>query len=164
MIQAKFKVDYSLFEEKMGAMGTKVIPYARVQAQQIAKYGQRMIKIFTLRGGTRTKGRKKIADLWDLQMQRKAYTDIYTIRNLYPKQDVVAIFEDGAMVHNIVPRKKKILYWEDPESGEGIYAMNVHHPGVPASHMMEKTRKALDPRIELWMRATFAMVDTVTRK
>ena len=164
MIKAKFTVDYSLFEEKMGTMGTKVIPYARIQAQQIAKYGQRMIKIFTLRGGTRTKGRKKIAELWELQQSRKVYTDIYTIRNLYPNQDVIVIFEEGAMVHTIVPKKKKILYWEDPESGEGIYAMNVHHPGVPASHMMEKTRRALDPKIDLWMRGTFAMVDTVVRR
>jgi len=163
MIKAKFTVDYSLFETKMGAMGTKVIPYARVQAQQLAKFGQRMVRIFTLRGGTRTKGRKKIAEMWDLQQSRKAYTDIYTIRNLYPNQDVIIIFEEGAMVHQILPKKKQVLFWEDPDSGEAIYARNVHHPGVPASHMMEKTRQGLDPRIELWQRATFAMVDTVMR-
>ena len=164
MIKAKFIVDYSLFEEKMGAMGTKVIPYARIQAQQIAKFGNRMIKVFTLRGGTRTKGRKKIAEKWDLQQSRKAYIDIYTIRNLYPNQDVIAIFEDGAMVHSIVPKKKKVLFWVDPDSGEEIYARNVHHPGVPASHMMEKTIRALDPKIDLWQRATFAMADTVVRR
>jgi len=164
MIKAQFIVDYSLFEEKMGALGTKVIPYARIQAQQIAKYGQRMVQTFTLRGGTRTKGRKKIAELWELRQSRKAYTDVYTIRNLYPNQEVISIFEEGAMVHNILPKKKKVLFWEDPDSGEAIYAMNVHHPGVVASHMMDKTIKAIDPRIELWMRATFAMVDTVVRK
>jgi len=163
MIKAKFIVDYSLFEKKMGALGTKVIPYAKIQAQQIAKYGQRVIRVFTLRGGTRTKGRKKIAELWELRQSRSAYTDIYTIRNLYPNQDVIMIFEEGAMVHQIFPKKKKVLYWEDPDSGEAIYAKSVHHPGVPASHMVEKTRRALDPKIDLWMTATFAMVDSVTR-
>jgi len=163
MIAARFIVDYSLFEQMMGELGTKVIPYAKIQAQEIAKYGQRMVATLTLRGGTRTKGRQKIAGLWALEQSRSAYTDIYTIRNLYPNQDVIIIFEEGAMVHQILPKKKQVLYWKDPESGEEIYARNVHHPGVPASHMMEKTRQSLDPRIELWQRATFAMMDTVTR-
>jgi len=163
MITATFIVDYSVFEQKMGLMGTKVIPYAKIQAQEIAKYGQRMVKTLTLSGGTRTKGRQKIAELWALEQSRSAYTDIYTIRNLYPNQDVIHIFEEGAMAHQILPNKKRVLHWEDPDSGESIYATNVHHPGVPASHMMEKTVNALNPKIELWQTATFAMVDSVTR-
>lgn len=163
MIEQKLIVDYSLFEEKMGRLGTKVIPYARVQAQKIAEYGQKAVKLFTLRGGTRTPGRSKIAELWELHESRSAQMDIYTIRNLYPNQDVIVIFEEGAMVHQILPKKKRVLYWEDAKTGQEIFARSVHHPGVPASHMLERTRQVIEPRIDLWMRATFAMTDAEMR-
>lgn len=173
MLQPKVTVDYSLFEKKMGALGTKVIPRARITAQQIAKYGVKAVRLFTLRvpvargrGGriTRTEGRRKIADLWRLTHSRRATMDVYTIRNLYPNQDVIIFFEEGTPRHEIKPRRRRFLHWIDEETGEDVFARSVDHPGMAATKMVERTvEQVINPRVELWMRQTLAMVGQETR-
>jgi len=164
MLKPRITVDYSMFESKMGRLGTKVIPYARIQAQMIAKYGLKAVRIFTLRAGNRTPGRIKIADLWQLTHDRKATMDIYTIENLYPNQDVIVIFEKGARRHEIRPRTKSWMRWESTDTGEEIFAKHVDHPGVKGSFSIERTEKEIiNPRVEIWMRETLAMVDKVVR-
>lgn len=173
MLQPKITVDYSLFEKKMGALGKRVIPRARITAEQIARYGLKAVRLFTLRvpvtkgrGGRigRTKGRKKIADLWRLTHQRKALMDIYTIRNLYPNQDVLVFFEEGTPRHEIRSKGTTPMHWIDVETGEDVYAHQIDHPGQPATRMVERTeREVIQPRVELWMRETFALVDKEMR-
>ena len=173
MLQPKVIVDYSLFEKKMGALGTKVIPRARITAQQIAKYGVKAVRLFTLkvpvargRGGriARTEGRRRIADMWQLTHQRRALMDLYTIKNLYPNQDVLIFFEEGTKRHEIRPKGAGRLHWTDEDTGEDVFAKQVDHPGTPATKMVERTeREVIQPRVELWMRQTFAMVDKETR-
>ena len=162
MLKAKFTVDYSIFENKMGALGTKVIPYCRIQAQQVAKYGARAVRVFTLRGkgaASRTPGRKKIAGLWRLTHDRKAYQDLYTIFNLYPNEDVIVFFEGGTKQHSFGPKTKKFLKFQDPETGEDVFTKRVDNPGMEGTHMLERARKeVIYPKMALWRRLTLAMV------
>lgn len=170
MIQPRITVDYSLFTEKMGKLESKIIPYARVTAQQIAQYGMKAVRVFTLRYGSRkgrlarTPGRLKIADLWRLAHSRRAYQDIYTIYNLYPNQDVIVFFEEGVGKHEIRPKTKKALYWIDVETGEEVFSQSVHHPGFEGTRALERTeREVVTPRMEFWAKGTFRMIDKVMR-
>jgi len=172
MIKMEMVVDKSFFDRKMGNLGSKVWPYARIQAEYVAKQAQKAVRLFTMRpegggGGSknaRTTGRQKIADLWEMTRDRKAYMDIYTIKNLYPNQDVILYFEEGTKPHEIVPKRKRILFWEDPESGEDMFAKIVHHPGTVATKMIERTeREVIDPKTDLWVSQTLAMIDRETR-
>jgi|GEM_PF-5275398 len=169
MLQPRVTVDYSLFTEKMGKLDAKVIPYARVTAQQVARYGMKAVRVFTLRYGSRkgrlarTPGRVKIADLWRLAHSRRAYQDVYTIYNLYPNQDVIIFFEEGVGKHEIRPKTKKYLYWIDAETGEEVFSKLVHHPGFEGTHAMERAeREIITPRMELWAE-TFKMIDREMR-
>lgn len=171
MLQPRVTVDYSLFTEKMGKLDAKVIPYARVTAQQVARYGMKAVRVFTLRSGSRkgrlarTPGRVKIADLWRLAHSRRAYQDVYTIYNLYPNQDVIIFFEKGVKKHDIPPKNKEFLYWVDEETGEDVYTKKVvAHPGFPGTHAMERAeREIITPRMELWAIETFKMIDREMR-
>jgi len=167
MLKPRIEVDYSMFEEKMGKLGTKVIPYARITAQYIARYGLKAVRIFTLRAGghrERTPGRIKIADMWRLTHQRKATMDVYTIANLYPNQDVLIFFEEGVRKHEIRAKGEGPLHWVDSDTGEDVFAYHVDHPGIPETRMVERTeREVINPRVELWMTQTLKMVDEVVR-
>ena len=167
MLTPKVVVDYSIFEEKMGKIGTKVIPRARITAQYIAEYGLKAARIFTLRAGShynRTPGRMKIANLWQMTHSREATMDIYTISNLYPNQDIILFFEEGTKRHVIDAKPGKILHWIDSKTKEDVFAKHVDHPGMKATRMLERTEKEIiNPRIKLWMEQTLAMVDRETR-
>lgn len=178
MLQSRIKIDYSIFEKKMGKLGTKVIPRARITAQYIAKYGLKAVITFTKRGAThstpkrgsryrRTPGRVKIANLWQLAHSRKAYMDVYTISNLYPDQEVIVFFEEGTKHHKI-PKSPmpegKFLYWIDEESGEKVFSKQVDHPGMEATRMVERTEnQIIKPRVADWMKQTLAMTDQEMR-
>lgn len=178
MLRPRIKIDYSLFEKKMGALGKKVIPRARITAQYIAKYGLKAVRTFTLRGAThktpkrgsryrRTSGRVKIANLWQLAYSRKSYMDVYTISNLYPNQEIIVFFEHGTPHHKI-PKSPmpegKFLHWIDEETGEKIFTKQVDHPGMEASHMVERAeQQVIKPRIADWMKRTLAMTDQEMR-
>jgi len=173
MLQPRVTVDYSLFEKKMGALGTKVIPRARITAQQIARYGLKAVRLFTLRVPVargrgsriaRTEGRRRIADLWQLTHSRRATMDVYTIRNLYPNQDVLIFFEEGTPRHDIPSGGKTLMHWVDEETKEDVFARQVDHPGMAATKMVERTvEQVINPRVELWIRQTLAMVGQETR-
>ena len=117
-----------------------------------------------MRGGGkgRTSGREKIANLWTLTHERKAYMDVFTIYNLYPQQDVVMFFEKGTPPHEIRPSKKKVLYWVE-ETGEEIFTKHVHVQGMKATRMVERTEKILDSKIAFWITKTLQMVDKEIR-
>lgn len=173
MLKPKVVVDYSLFEKKMGALSTRVIPRAKITAQQIAKYGLKAVRLFTLRvpvakgrggGIARTEGRRRIADMWQLTHQRRALMDIYTIKNLYPNQDVLIFFEEGTPRHEIRSKGAGPLHWIDEETGEDVFAYSVSHPGQPATRMVERAeREVIQPRVELWIRETLALTDKEMR-
>jgi len=157
-IQSEVKVDYSMFERRMGALANRVIPRAMATVEQIALYGLRAVKIFTLRGGHRTPGRRKIADLWEMRQSRKNLMQIYTIRNLYPEQEVVLFFEKGTTAHQIVPNRSKVLVFETSQ-GEKVFTKEAYHPGTRATKMVERTEEIIRPRIDIWKRQTLALAD-----
>jgi len=172
MIAPRILVDYSIFEKKMGKLGTKVIPRARITAQIIAKYGLKAVILFTLRtpvkkgrgGSVRTSGRQHIADLWQLSHDRRATMDVYTIRNLYPRQEVIVYFEEGTRGHDIKPVRRQSLHWYDEDSGADVFSKGVYNPGMAATRMVERAeRDVIKPRVELWMRETLALVDKEMR-
>ena len=166
-MKAIMSVDYTMFVRKMGLIGSKVIPRARITVEQIAKHGLKAVRIFTLRGrggqSGGTPGREKIAKLWKLTHNRKTYMDIFTIHNLYPKQEVIVIFERGAEAHEIRPKRKKFMHWVDDDTGEDIFARMVHHPGVRASWMMKRTEEIIHRKADDWERETMKLADEVLR-
>jgi hypothetical protein len=90
--------------------------------------------------------------------------DIYTIKNLYPNQDVLVFFEEGTPRHEIKSKGAGPMHFIDQETGEDVFAHQIDHPGQPETKMVERTeREVIQPKVELWMRETFALVDKEMR-
>lgn len=161
MIQAKLKIDAGMFRKHASAVGTKVIPFARIAFKKFAVEAYRAVKMYT--PPTR-QGRTKIKDLWKMQFSRRGTIESYIIANTYPNQDVILWMEEGTRPHIIRPKKPGgLLAWIDEDSGQAMFAKLVHHPGTPAFQMVYHAEREMNIRINYYIQQTFKQVDKVTR-
>ena len=160
MIQAKLKIDAGMFRKHAGAVGTKVIPYARVAFKKLAGWAFLTLKAHT--PPTRS-GRTKIKELWKMRLTRRGTIENYIIQNMYPNQDVILFMEEGTRPHIIRARPGGILHWTDEDTGQELFAKLVHHPGTPAYHMVAQTEKEVNIKTDYYIAQTFKMLDRMTR-
>jgi len=161
VIQAKLRIDAAMFEKKMGAVGTRAIPFARESFKKFAVEAYRAVKMYT--PPTRS-GRTKIKDLWKMQFSRRGTIESYIIKNIYPNQDVILWMEEGTPPHIIRPKKPGgILRWIDEDTGQEMFARLVHHPGTPAYRMVYHAEREMNIRIDYYIAQTFALCDKLTR-
>lgn len=158
MLAAKMKIDYSMFQKKMGKLGTKVIPYARIAFKKIAGWAFVTLKAHT--PPTR-QGRTKIKDLWKMAMTRTGTIESYIIENMYPNQDVILWMEEGTKPHKIEAKPGNVLSWVDDDTGQRLFAKIVYHPGTPAYHMVAQTEKEVNIKIDFYIQQTFNQLNNL---
>ncbi len=157
MLAAKMTVDYSTFQKKMGVVGTRVIPYAKVAFKKLAGWAFLTLKAHT--PPTR-QGRTKIKELWKMRMSRRGTVESYIIKNTYPNQNVILWMEEGTPPHEIRPKKPGgVLHWIDDDTGQDMFAKLVRHPGTPAYRMVAQTEKEVNIKIDYYIQQTFTQLD-----
>ncbi len=154
MINAKFRWDASIFTSKMGNLGTKLIPYAKVTFAQLADEARRRVKAYT----PPTKG-TNIRELWEIEHSSRGTIEEYIIHNLYENQDVILFFEVGTKPHQIRPRKAGYpLHWLDEDTGAHMFAYLVRHPGTPAYRMIEQGERETEVLLNQYIQQTLSMI------
>lgn len=131
-------------------MGTKVIPYVKIDIEDLAKWAFEEIKART---PETTSGSTDIKKLWMMSKNRSAAREEYIIQNLYPDQDVLIYIEEGTPPHIIKPRKAGGFLHFFIESGE-IFTRQVFHPGTPAYEMMASVEAELLSKVA-WLTERF---------
>lgn len=150
-VKFEFKIDEAKFWAKYNRLTPDVIDHARVRFKDLAERAHKMIKELT---PATKQGSTDIKALWELEMTTRGQVESYLIHNLYPNQDVLAIFEEGARRHMIRPTRKMLLAWEDEQTGETIFAKNVAHPGYKGAHMVARTWMTVAPLIAAYEKLT----------
>ncbi len=160
MIQAKLKIDASMFRKHANAIGTQVIPYARRAFKLFAVEAYKAVKLYT--PPTR-QGRTKIKDLWKMRFSRRGTIESYIIENTYFNQNVILWMEEGTKPHKIEAKPGNVLSWIDDDTGQRLFAKIVHHPGTPAFRMVYHAEREMNIRINYYIEQTFKQVDRMTR-
>jgi len=156
MLAAKMQIDYAMFERKMGKVGTRVIPFARIAFKKLAAWAFLTLKAHT--PPTR-KGRTKIKELWKMRLSRRGTIENYIIENMYPNQDVLVFMEEGTPPHIIRAKPGGVLAWTDEDTGQAMFARFVHHPGTPAYRMVAQTEKEVNIKTDFYIQQTLKQVD-----
>lgn len=160
MIDCKFRVDSRLFEKKLKAVGTRLIPFCGKSAELLAKWAFDEIKKRTPE--TRS-GRTDIKALWDMQHTTRGAIETYIIQNLYPNQDILIFFEEGTKPHIIRPVKAKFLHFFIEETGEEVFTKLVRHPGTKKYAMVESVEAELTVKVDAYIQGTFKEVDRLMK-
>jgi len=147
----EIKLDPRVFIKKIQAVGTKVIPYIKVDVEDLAEWAFEEIKARTPETSS---GHRDIGKLWQMTTNRTAAREEYVIKNLYPDQDIlIIILEEGAERHVIKPRKSDgFLHFFI--GGKEIFTRQVFHPGIPALNLLSSVEAELRSKVD-WLTQRF---------
>lgn len=152
--------DASSFHMKLGKLKDDIIPYIAVFMEEAAKKAEEVVRAYT---PATSKGSTPIRDLWDMQYSSDGVIHEYTIRNLYPNQDIIWYFEEGTRPHVIRPKEAGgVLHWTDERTGDEIFSKIVRHPGTRAWGMVKKGKEVGQYLIEGYVQDTIKMVKDLT--